>query len=983
MKTHTSGFKENIKKLGRQIDSKITYTVDNEEIELGASELNSITPTYQGTLLKSVMKEIDIDSNVEIPLGTEINYQFGLKVGNSYEYLDYGNYIVNKVEKEEDMRSWKITAYDKMLYSMVDYESVGVVYPTTIRSYISALCNKLGLVFANASDTFANYNREIQNELFLTTDGDSLGYTFRDVLDQIAEVTGSIVCINNDDELELRYIKEPTPSKNLLNVSAGYTKGYLNTSTGSFVSDTYSALFNQKIPVESGKTYCLSCDWTMESLDIYLFDENDNYLRGSRVEAKKSSYNIRSTYNASYIKVGFKDGIDVMSDELISDALIMVEEGNNRTEPYEPYVNTDIDMINESYLKNINVKFGEKFGPINSIVLSRASDSDSVYLQDTESISQNGLCEIKIKENQFMNFNDRSDYLPDLLEALDGLEYYINDYSSTGVAYLELGDLYNVSIGEETYKCVMLNDTLNVSRGLSEDIYVDRPDKNETDYKKADKTDRRINQTYIIVDKQNQTITELASEVGEYDSRISSVEQSVDEIEQAISVFEDLKRNASGTSIVHLTNAVPDRPLKLSIKNVEMLYPSNTLYPSTSLYPKGSYLIIDSSTTLTESAKYYELPLQTLYHIGDVYDEFIIETNKAYIIHRIGVNNDGTTYLLDNEVIEDLGDYELTFLDGENYVYLESFKENPVIFSIDYLVHSEFTDTFATEVYVNSNITQTANQIMLQVNEKVDEDEIIAKLNVAVEDGQGIINLIGNTVTIESDNFELDAEGNVNCNNAIMNNINIQDGDITLESTPVGTRPAPSKLMVINANDNEVYTRLSSTNFYAHRYYNNSIEEYINIGAGGLSIYRDDNNSQVLINANTGIDVSKGEYSTLISNNSISTPGSVSASSFINTSLESEKKNFEKLNNALDIINNADIYSYNWKNEKKSNKKHYGLVIGDKYKTPNEFKAEDGNGIDIYSTLSICIEAIKEQQEQIEELKKEINNLKNKPKEEK
>ena len=76
MKKHTNDFKEEIKKFGRQLDSKITYTQDNQVIELGKEQLNSITPHYEGSILKSVMKQLDIDSNVEIPEGTIINYKF-------------------------------------------------------------------------------------------------------------------------------------------------------------------------------------------------------------------------------------------------------------------------------------------------------------------------------------------------------------------------------------------------------------------------------------------------------------------------------------------------------------------------------------------------------------------------------------------------------------------------------------------------------------------------------------------------------------------------------------------------------------------------------------------------------------------------------------------------------------------------------------------------------------------------------------------
>ncbi len=379
MRTHTNNYKNNIRTFGREIDVKISYTIDNTNVELGSEELNSITLSYEGSILKSVMRGIEIDSNVEISVGTALNFSFGVKVGNNYEYLDYGTFIVKEVEKQEDLESWKIICYDKMLYTMKNYEEVEATYPCTIHDYIVAICDKLNLTFKNENTTFPNYNREIASDLYA-----GLGYTYRDVLTELAQVTASTICINeDDDELELRYI------------------------------------------------------------------------------------------------------------------------------------NTTNDTIDEEFFKDINVKFGQKFGPINSIVLSRAGESDNIYMQDDESIEQNGLCEIKIVENQIMNFNDRSDYLQDIFDTLNGLEYYINDFSSTGITYYDLCDRYNVSIGENTYSCIMFNDEINITQGLSEEIFTKMPEESETDYKKADKTDRRINQAYIIVDKQNQQIESLTSTVSQ------------------------------------------------------------------------------------------------------------------------------------------------------------------------------------------------------------------------------------------------------------------------------------------------------------------------------------------------------------------------------------------------------------------------------------------------------------------------------------
>ena len=84
MKQVSNDYKNAIIDLGRQYDVKITYgntTLTNEQ-------LNEVTPHYRADLLKSVMKQLDLDSNVDIPIGTEINCQFGLKVREGSNLLD-------------------------------------------------------------------------------------------------------------------------------------------------------------------------------------------------------------------------------------------------------------------------------------------------------------------------------------------------------------------------------------------------------------------------------------------------------------------------------------------------------------------------------------------------------------------------------------------------------------------------------------------------------------------------------------------------------------------------------------------------------------------------------------------------------------------------------------------------------------------------------------------------------------------------------
>ena len=635
MKVHTNDFKTNISSYGRDLNSILTYELNGETVELGNDDLNSISPHYKADILKSVMKQIDIDSNVDIPLGTEINYQFGVKVNGQYEYLDYGNYIVYSSEKQEDLRSYKIVAYDKMLYSMVDYESLGITYPITIRNYINAICTHLGLTFKNASNTFANYNRQIQNELYLDSQGNSMGYKFRDVLDELAQATGSTICIDDNDELEIRYITETN------------------------------------------------------------------------------------------------------------------------------------DTIEEEFFKDINVSFGEKYGPINSIVLSRSGGADNVYLTDETSVAENGLCEIKISDNQIMNWNDRSDYLPDILSILEGLEYYLNDYSSPGIMYYDLCDRYTAKIGENYYSCVMLNDEPIVTQGLVENIYTERPIPSETDYTKADKTDRRINQTYLLVDKQNQVIESVVSNVSEQNSKISQITQTVNEINSKITDIADITISGeSSYATFDLDNINESEPIALRIYptsvNISYLYPRDNLYPSDNLFMPVRTIRFHNKTT--EEDFYYELPDDLLRYDSENYDEFILdygdgtqETQICQVIKRCKYNVDGTVSLLDNERIDTYSYPTIVLTDGDYTISLLGYS-NGYLFG-RFMTKNIYTTQFYTKVETNTMFQQTNTEISTVASMKVGNNEIISKINQSPEQisiNANKINIIGVVSAINNGTTTID-----------------------------------------------------------------------------------------------------------------------------------------------------------------------------------------------------------------------------------
>ena len=207
-----------------------------------------------------------------------------------------------------------------------------------------------------------------------------------------------------------------------------------------------------------------------------------------------------------------------------------------------------------------------------------------LYLRNEESIEQNGLCEIKISDNQIMNFNDRDEYIQGLFDELSGLEYYLNDFASTGITYYDMCDKYNVSIDGNTYSCIMFNDEILVTQGLQENIHTDLAEISETPYDYADKTDRRINQTYIIVNKQQGQIESLVSQQNETSTLLSQTIQDVHSIQNLFQI------TGGNNLIKDSQKLLNDEGLwEYGEPSAFSFFPSSGKYPSSSKNPIEYY----------------------------------------------------------------------------------------------------------------------------------------------------------------------------------------------------------------------------------------------------------------------------------------------------------------------------------------------------------------------------------------------------------
>ena len=290
-----------------------------------------------------------------------------------------------------------------------------------------------------------------------------------------------------------------------------------------------------------------------------------------------------------------------------------------------------------------------------------------------------------------------------------------------------------------------------------------------------------------------------------------------------------------------------------------------------------------------------------------------------------------------------------------------------------YAIQSEYTDIFATKVEMNSEIKQTADEINLEVRKKVDENEVISKINQSAEAvtiDASKINING-TVSANG-NFKVDTNGNMECNNAQINGGKIQLNSSTQYNNFIigNDDNYEHDFTRMNGTSIELYDRRGDNHIRLDFYTSTSELDRLGgldiFGNGFFAEYRQDLMS--LVSGNQTL-----SEKTYIRSTGITTP------SVSQTSLEESKKNFEKLqDNALETIKGIDIYKYNLKNEKDTDKKHIGFIIGDNYNYSKEVTSTDNQGVDNYSFTSLCCKAIQELTAKIEELENKIKEMEGK-----
>lgn len=246
----SNNFKEAMKQPVKEIRAYLTG--DNINI-WDNNDLIQFKISADSGLCKTAMRKLEAKFYGEHNLlGKWIHAGFGVKLNDgNFEYLDYGSFLVTETTSIKDTGETTIVAYDRMIRSMTKYNKLNIEYPIGLYDYTVALCSMFGMQVANNSFAVHN-NWQITQELWENIDG----ITYRDILQQICQVTCTTAIITNSDKI---YFKPITSTNEILN---------------------YNNMFKLKLEPQYGEINSVVLSRTPQEDNIYMRNEDSIDLNG-------------------------------------------------------------------------------------------------------------------------------------------------------------------------------------------------------------------------------------------------------------------------------------------------------------------------------------------------------------------------------------------------------------------------------------------------------------------------------------------------------------------------------------------------------------------------------------------------------------------------------------------------------------------------------------------------------------------------------
>lgn len=203
MITVSNDFKTAMKQPIKEIQAYLDY---GDDIIRDSDDLISFKISCDSGLCKTAMRKLEAkylgSHNL---LGKWVRAVYGVRLADgSFEFLDYGSFLVTELTVSKDTDTTTIVAYDKMINAMTTYTTLDIEYPVSLIDYTRVLCDSCGLELGNVAFDNAMNDWQITQELWENIEG----ITYRDIFVQIAQATASTCIIGADDKVYFKSLTD-------------------------------------------------------------------------------------------------------------------------------------------------------------------------------------------------------------------------------------------------------------------------------------------------------------------------------------------------------------------------------------------------------------------------------------------------------------------------------------------------------------------------------------------------------------------------------------------------------------------------------------------------------------------------------------------------------------------------------------------------------------------------------------------------------
>ena len=230
--------------------------------------------------------------------------------------------------------------------------------------------------------------------------------------------------------------------------------------------------------------------------------------------------------------------------------------------------------------------------PINLVSLGMSDvEGENVVMRDEQSILLDGENSLVINDNPFAYTEaKRQQLITAIFNAVTGFEYKAYELTGQGLPYLEsLDNVQIVDFEGNTYNSFLFRFYYKSPNGLETEMSAPSITDATVEYQNVAPAEQIAKRTEIIVNKQEQTITGIIENQGEFEEKLTQVEQTVDQIQQQVQDTIVYKREVEGVTEIHLEDAGEADILELEIQGNKTyetnLYPGSNVFPSENIYP--------------------------------------------------------------------------------------------------------------------------------------------------------------------------------------------------------------------------------------------------------------------------------------------------------------------------------------------------------------------------------------------------------------